>query len=161
LTLYEAKQLATSTLDEHKRLGYVPQIWKFSLNSGKRLLGKCNYIKKTISLSKHFIPVATPEEIKEITLHEIAHASVGPGHGHGPVWRSMCVRIGAKPERCASFETCKNIPARYTGTCPTCGGSFRAYRRLKSMDRRFCKKKVCKASGRPVIWQTSNQPGGH
>ncbi len=33
-----------------------------------------------------------------VLLHEIAHA-LTPRDGHGPKWRAMCVRVGARPTR--------------------------------------------------------------
>jgi hypothetical protein len=40
------------------------------------------------------------EEIVDTILHEIAHALVGPRHGHDTVWKAKCTDIGARPERC-------------------------------------------------------------
>jgi len=37
---------------------------------------------------------STPHLLAETVLHELGHAVVGPGHGHGPVWREACARLG-------------------------------------------------------------------
>lgn len=153
MTLHEVAELSKNILDEHKRKGNVPQDWKFKFNVGRRLLGKCDYVKKTISLSKHFALVATKEQIIEITLHEISHCAIGRGHGHSEIWKKKAIELGAKPVRCASYESCKNIPAKFTGKCPTCFRTFQAFRRLKNMDKRICSKQACKAAGRYVVWE--------
>lgn len=36
------------------------------------------------------------KEVHETILHEIAHALAGPGAGHGPKWREMARRVGAR-----------------------------------------------------------------
>ena len=56
-----------------------------------------------------------PDEVRDTILHEIAHALVGPGHGHDAVWKAKCVEVGAKPEAAAA-----------TPTCPRAGGRRRA-----------------------------------
>lgn len=154
LTLHEVAELSTSILDEHKRNGNVPDNWRFSWNFGKRMLAKCSYRRRTISISRYFALVATPEQISDSTLHEVAHIIAGPKAGHGPIWKSACIKIGANPVRCASYEECKNIPCRYIGKCPSCGTEFRAHKHLKNMDKRICSKKTCKAAGQYVVWET-------
>jgi predicted SprT family Zn-dependent metalloprotease len=97
--------------------------------------------------------VATKEQIEDSIRHEIAHA-LTPGAGHGPAWKLMCIRVGAKPQRCASYEEVKNMPYKFIGKCPNCGAEFRAHRRLKNMDKRICSKRVCKATKLYVVWST-------
>src|ERR1700722_17497176 len=69
--------------------------WEFGINSNVRRTGVCYYPRKTapgrIELSAHFVERNTEEEIRDTLLHEIAHAIVGPGHGHDAAWREKCV----------------------------------------------------------------------
>ena len=59
-------------------------------------------------------------------LHEIAHALVGPGHGHGPTWKRKCLEVGAAPKRCGQAD----MPTgRWTATCSSCGATFDRHRR--------------------------------
>src|SRR5580704_1150694 len=78
--------------------------WEFGINTNVRRAGVCYYPTKNtrgrIELSSHFAERNSDEMIRDTILHEIAHALVGPGHGHDAVWQAKCVEIGAKPERC-------------------------------------------------------------
>ena len=40
-----------------------------------------------------------PEEVRDTILHEVAHALVGPGHGHDTVWKATAAQVGARPQR--------------------------------------------------------------
>jgi Zn-dependent protease with chaperone function len=68
------EKLALSLMEKHDLLS---KDWKFVFDNGRRRLGFCNYKKKTISLSRKFIPLLDDEEIIDIILHEIAHALTG------------------------------------------------------------------------------------
>ena len=69
--------------------------WSFAYNRRKRALGFCFYEPRRIELSIHFVEHNSLEAIRDTLLHEIAHALVGPGHGHDAVWKCQCLRIGA------------------------------------------------------------------
>jgi predicted SprT family Zn-dependent metalloprotease len=76
----------------------IEQGWTFKFAKDKRTVGWCRHSQKTIEVSKYYLD-SHPDEIKDTILHEIAHALVGPNHGHDYVWRRMCVKIGANPRR--------------------------------------------------------------
>ena len=44
-----------------------------------------------------------PEQLRQTALHEYAHAAAalltGRRHGHDAVWKSVCLRVGCRPER--------------------------------------------------------------
>lgn len=160
MTLYEASNLANDLINEFKQKGLIGPEWRFTFIRSRKTLGKCHYIKKTISLSKFYVSVATEEQIKDTVLHEISHSICGRGNGHNAKWKKVCVELGCRPERCASYKELENIPAKYIGVCPTCGSTFRAYRKLKSMNKRFCSKRACKARGEHVIWKEGAKPNG-
>ena len=68
--------------------------------------------------------------------HEYAHAAAalltGQRHGHDALWRSLCVRIGCKPERLAertAAQEAKNAARGYLVRCETCGAESRYLRR--------------------------------
>src|SRR5436305_8366046 len=73
--------------------------WSFRLNRSRLNMGLCKYGPRTVELSVFFVERNSDEAIRDTLLHEVAHALVGPGHGHGPAWKAMCRRVGAKPER--------------------------------------------------------------
>lgn len=125
-------------MEEH---GLTARGWKFDHDNSKRRFGLCDFTKRTIFMSKHLFPLMTEEAIVDTMLHEIAHALVGPGHGHGRVWKMKCIEIGAKPIRCGSVskdimggvETHKAFAAtwKYTLKCPACGVTVNFNRKPK------------------------------
>ena len=92
-TLIETQQLAKKLLREHGL-----DDWTFKFSNKKTAVGTCYHGRKLIEVSKHYIE-SHPDEIRDTILHEIAHALVGPNHGHDWVWRSKCLEVGANPSR--------------------------------------------------------------
>src|ERR1700686_5283507 len=88
----QVRQLAHDLLARH---GLAD--WTFAYNRRKRAMGLCLYHLRTIELSVYLILRNPEEEILDTILHEIAHALVGPGHGHDKVWKKKCIEIGARP----------------------------------------------------------------
>ena len=105
----------------------ISEKWVFHFDNAKRRLGKCNYSKKIISLSKHMIPLLERHEVEDTLLHEIAHALVGKGHGHGMVWKAKAIEIGCNGERLYCGEA--RTKPKYKGTCPKCGKVITRHRR--------------------------------
>lgn len=77
--------------------------WKISFNSRKSAVGLCNYTRKTIYISTHFMSQNDIKTIKNTISHEIAHAYT-PGNGHNKVWKDAHKRLGGNGERCAGDE---------------------------------------------------------
>src|SRR4051794_40057748 len=88
------RQLALERMTQHGLHG-----WSFAFNRRKRAMGLCRYSRKTIELSIYLVDRNGFEEILDTILHEIAHALVGPCHGHDAVWKAKCREVGAKPQR--------------------------------------------------------------
>src|ERR1700722_17840393 len=88
----QVRQLAYDLMAQHGLLA-----WTFAFNRRKSSLGLCLYELRTIELSVFFVIRNPHEEIVDTILHEIAHALVGPGHGHDAVWKRKCQQIGARP----------------------------------------------------------------
>lgn len=122
--------------------------WTFAFNRRKRALGLCVYRRRTIELSIHFVLRNTREEIVDTVLHEIAHALVGPNHGHDAVWRKKCLEIGARPLRCGQAA----MPAgRWRARCGQCGLDFHRYRKPKNARGWFCK--GCGPEKGGLVWK--------
>ena len=98
--------------------------WGFGFDNAVRRFGVCRYNSRMIGLSATLTKINDEADVRDTILHEVAHALVGPGHGHGHAWRAMCVRIGAKPTRCADSEQLNTPTTKYTGTCPVCEKEF-------------------------------------
>lgn len=95
---YQAAQLAKQKMAEHGL-----QDWKFAMNGRlKNTLGRCCYSIRTIELGKDYVAANDLPQVLDTILHEIAHALAGPNAGHGPVWKSVCLKIGAKPQQYAN-----------------------------------------------------------
>lgn len=109
--------------------------WTFELSRKKTVLGQCFHHKKRIELSVDFIINNEFDKINDTVRHEIAHALVGPGHGHGLVWKRKAIELGAKPEACSKEA---NVPGKYQASCG-CGKIFHFHRKV----RRIYSCKVC------------------
>jgi predicted SprT family Zn-dependent metalloprotease len=128
--ILDARRLALALLAEHGL-----HDWSFAFNRRKRALGYCRYDTRTIELSVHFVQRNGPEAIRETLLHEIAHALVGPDHGHDAVWKRKCLEIGARPVRCGHAD----MPdGRWQAECGSCGQRFHRYRKPKRLKGWFC-----------------------
>lgn len=127
MNLKDAQQLALTLMNEH---GLTAQGWTFEFDRAKRRYGQCNYNKRVISLSDVLTHRETNDSrVKNTILHEIAHALVGPFHGHNHVWRTRARAIGCTAERCSSGGARLERP--YIGTCPVCKISVQRFRRQK------------------------------
>lgn len=119
----------------------VEQGWKVMIHTrNMRRLGLCHYTHKTLYLAESFVLLNDPKEVEKTGIHEIAHALVGPGHGHGPIWKAQARALGIKPERCNTTATV--APGKFQATCPnpTCGKVYPFYRKPKDLMRsRWCR----------------------
>lgn len=128
--LLEVRNVALGLLVRHG----LPN-WSFAYNRRKLTLGLCVYHRQTIELSVHFVERNSAEEILDTILHEIAHALVGPGHGHDAIWKRQCVAVGARPERQGEAD----MPlGRWRARCRSCGKHFHRYRRPRWRTGWFC-----------------------
>ena len=103
---------ADQLIDKHKLYD-----WRFYFDTADGRLGECSYSNKTISLSEQFCLQASDNEITDTILHEIAHALVGPNHGHDQVWVAKAKEIGCSGERCHDKRFTE---PKYIMTCPSC-----------------------------------------
>ncbi|MCF2707044.1 SprT-like domain-containing protein [Arcanobacterium haemolyticum] len=90
--------------------------WNLAFDRAKRRAGQTNFSKRTISLSAPFMRLYDESRVRDVVLHEIAHALVGPRHAHDRVWQAKARQIGARPSR--RIIDGPTPPAPYVGTCP-------------------------------------------
>ena len=89
------------SMEQMEKWGLIEKNWTFVWdNKAVRRYGQCRYRQREIGITKKLVLINTIEESKDVVLHEIAHALTGAGHGHDAVWKRMCVKVGARPERC-------------------------------------------------------------
>lgn len=120
---------ATDLLRSHGLAG-----WQIRFDHARRRAGCCLYGERVISLSRVLLPHYPPEAVDEVILHEVAHALVGPAHGHDAVWRRKARQIGATPKARLSGDL-HAPPAPWVGRCGRCGagrGLYRVPRRVTS-----------------------------
>lgn len=113
----------------------------FSFNNSKTKAGICYDNPLEIQLSNFFLksPVATDEKVRDILLHELAHAIVGVDEQHGPKWKTVARKIGCKAERCAGAFLLKN-DYKYLVTC-----SNGCHKRKLSLTKKYMSRPhVCK-----------------
>jgi predicted SprT family Zn-dependent metalloprotease len=118
-----------------KQHGLAP-VWKLTLDKAVARAGCTRHGPKTISLSQHFLLVADVTTVEATVLHEIAHALVGPGNGHGPVWQAKIRSLGGSDARCC--ESFSEAP--YLLRCPCGHCSVPRHRQVKTMLTKTCLK---------------------
>jgi predicted SprT family Zn-dependent metalloprotease len=88
-------------------------------------------------LSIYFASLNSADEVRDTVLHELAHALAGKAAGHGPHWKAICLKIGARPLRCGANVV---MPAgRWKAICPGCGRLHTRYRRPKHTTGYHCR----------------------
>jgi predicted SprT family Zn-dependent metalloprotease len=122
--------------------------WSFRFNRSKVNMGLCKYGPRTIELSVYFVERNSGEAIRDTLLHEIAHALAGRAAGHGPLWKAMCRRVGAKPERLSS-EALMPV-GRWRAVCGGCGALHHKHRRPKQMVGWWCRR--CGRERGRLVW---------
>jgi len=134
MNLLDAKRLTESLMKQHGLTA-----WRFEFDNAFRRFGICRHRSKTIGLSKRLTSLNDEATVKDVILHEIAHALVGAGHGHDWTWKAMCVRIGAKPERCCTLAKENTPTLRYSATCGGCGKVHQKAKMMKNIVRSACR----------------------
>lgn len=132
MNITEAGHLARNLMNEHGL-----HTWRFEFDNAKRRFGACRYRTRTISLSKPLTEANDYVEVVDTILHEIAHA-LTPRAGHGAEWKKMCIKIGAKPERCYSSEEVVSVAGKYRAVCGGCGKVYHRHKRIPRGRRVAC-----------------------
>nr|WP_218886426.1 SprT-like domain-containing protein [Kineococcus aurantiacus] len=89
--------------------------WTVVLDRARTRAGVCRADRRQIGLSGPLTALHAEAEVRDTVLHEIAHALVGPGHGHDAVWRATARHIGCSGERTSSGP---RVAGPWVGTCP-------------------------------------------
>jgi SprT protein len=91
--------------------------WSFRFDRATTRFGQCNHRTHSISVSRYLAEKASPHDVTQVLLHEIAHALAGPRSGHGPRWREVAERIGYTGGRTHTVEPALDQP-HWVGRCP-------------------------------------------
>lgn len=116
-------RIAEGLLDAHLR----GRGWTFAFDRAVRRAGACHYRDRRITLSRHLAARAEEDEVRQVLLHEIAHALAGHRAAHGPRWRARAAAIGYTGSRLYDRPVAEDR-ATWIGTCPS-GHEHRRFRR--------------------------------
>lgn len=105
--------------------------WEFKFDRAFRRAGACWHDRQKITVSREIVKIWDEDNVTDTVLHEIAHALVGAGAGHGPRWKRMAREVGAKPSRCYDPRLPQPDPT-WIGICPNGHETFRHRRRSLS-----------------------------
>ncbi len=143
MELSGVRLLADRLLNEHE---LFEKGWSFSFDRAKRRAGSCKFSKKEITLARAYAEQEDFKEIKNTILHEIAHALVGPKHGHNEIWKQKALEIGCDAERCHYVVFSK---PKYKLTCINRCFEVARYR----VNQNFLHSRICsKCKGKLLIF---------
>ncbi len=134
--LIAVEREANALLRKH---GLADQGWTFRWDSAKSRGGECNYVKKTISMSRLLVPGWSSQEITDTLLHEVGHALVGPGHGHSSVWVRKVLSIGGSASVTHNAPT---VQRQWAAMCSKHGVVGYRHRRRKNLICALCRTKI-------------------
>lgn len=109
------ESMARELMAEHELPVTGPGAWSFRWDRSKTREGQCIFGRRVISLSWPIAQLRELAESRDTILHEIAHAIAGYRAAHGPAWKAVCRKIGARPVACSDGQRAE---MRYTGRCP-------------------------------------------
>lgn len=119
-----AIQKARTLLDEYELFD-----WTVKYDRAVTRFGQTVYGKKLITLSRPLTECNNEEEFTDTVLHEIAHALLGPNHGHDQTWQKVAKSIGCNGER---VKVAATPEPKYVAYCDTCGRKSTRNRRSSS-----------------------------
>lgn len=119
----DVRRIADELIGEHLPGGG----WTFAFDRAVRRAGACHWADRRITVSRHLAERAEEDEVRQVLLHEVAHAMAGHAAAHGPRWRAACARIGHDGSRLHDRPIAEDRAA-WIGTCPA-GHVHRRFRR--------------------------------
>ncbi len=90
MKLIEANIMARGLMNK-----YGLHNWGLRWMAETAFIGQTNYAEKVIYLSSPWTVLNPARRMKQIVLHEIAHALTGPTAKHGRLWINKCKELGA------------------------------------------------------------------
>ena len=94
----DAQNISDTALRKYK---LWEQGWRTNFTKVTNYIALCDHTNKRIIISIPHLNARSEAELTDTVLHEVAHALVGPGHGHDEVWQAKAIEIGARPVHCA------------------------------------------------------------
>jgi len=120
-----------------KQHGLDVQGWRLEFRNYGQRFGWCCSRRLVIALDTFYAKNNDEKLVLDTLTHEVAHALVGPIHGHGPIWKAMAMRLGCIPSACGNPEVVLR-PGKWQASCPTCSRRFHKFRRPKYVTGYYC-----------------------
>lgn len=124
--------------EELERHGLAALGWRARLDHARRRFGQCRFRTRTISISAPLAELNDEARVRNTVLHEIAHALVGPAHGHDYVWHQKAREIGCDGKSRYDSQVVVTPKGRFAATCSGCKQVF--YKHRLSRSRGVCTK---------------------
>lgn len=128
----EAMRLAGGLMARHGL-----ERWTVEYDGAVTRAGSCHFGLRRITLSARLVALYTPDQVREVVLHEVAHALAGAAAGHGPRWRRVAREIGATGRRCID-PGAPTVEGAWAGTCPAGHRSTRHRRPVRVVTCALC-----------------------
>jgi predicted SprT family Zn-dependent metalloprotease len=161
MKIADAEKLALSLMEDYELIGeytgydprmYKPMQWTFGFDNCRNRLGSCRIDEYKITLSRAMVELNDEKVVRDIILHEIAHALVERRLGaecadganewhlrndkrwaaHGSEFKDTAVWLGVKPRSTCSVDGLVVPSSQWLGTCPSCGDESLTHRRTRS-----------------------------
>lgn len=130
--------------------------WTFGFDRAVRRAGACHHADRRITLSRHLAEGAEAEEVRQVLLHEIAHALAGHRAAHGPRWRARAAALGYTGSRLHDRPIAEER-ATWIGACPA-GHEHRRFRRpTRETSCGLCSRRFSRAA--LITWRPADAAG--
>ena len=100
--------------------------WTLRWDRAKRRAGACDHARNQIRLSKPLFDVFPEDAQRNVILHEVAHALVGPQHKHDRRWKQAAIMLGAQP-RALLPSSLPEPECSWVGRCQRFGAERRQH----------------------------------
>ncbi len=122
MDLNQASILARELMDYHNL-----QDWSFKFDTATVRFGCCWYRERKISLSRKLTLINHEDEVRDVILHEIAHALAPESSNHDDIWKNIALSIGCRGN---IYHTGKIAEKKYIVSC-NYGHQFQSNKKLK------------------------------
>ena len=96
---------------------HLDETWSFGFDRAVKRAGLTDFTARRITVSKHLAARWDDDDVHQTLLHEVAHAMVGPGEGHGARWLRTARELGYVGGRTHQGEIAAER-AGWVGSCP-------------------------------------------
>jgi predicted SprT family Zn-dependent metalloprotease len=124
--------------------------WTFAFDSAKRRAGACHYSSRRITVSRYLAAKMDETELRQVLLHEIAHALAGHAAAHGPQWRAVAKGLGYTGKRLHDGPIADER-APWIGTCVAGHVHYRFRRPTSPLSCGLCARGFSRAA--LITWQ--------